>query len=205
MSIEPFAESALTLDGGIDSERLKVEIARLEAASPSLVSLNAAMEALVPLGEALCMLRAANLPAVVSVRPIDRSPSKVELASAIQFLRDWDQLSLENILSLASAWIPPKYLEELRQEAKVESKWIREWLRAAHDQRLSKLPGLPWRSFLRKTVGENYLFADALLEREPMGEGGEHEMEFLFRVFLDRKKKAVNVFPKRWRRDGETH
>lgn len=205
MSTEAFTEATLILDetGG---EAFREQVERLEAGPPSLVLLSAELGQLEALREALCTLRAANLPTVVSVRPVDRAPSKVELATTIQLLRDWDQLSLENLLSVASSWIPAKFLEPLQQEAKIESKWMKEWLRAVHDPRIAKVPGLPWRSYLRKTVGENFLFADALLERDPMGEGGENEMEFLFRVFLDRKKQAVNVFPKRWRRNGEpTH
>jgi len=96
--------------------------------------------------------------------------------------------------------VSPKSVKDLQLESKIELKWVREWLMASHDPRISKYPGLPWRSFIRKIVQENFEFAENFLRLASVDseEKDESAIETLFTVFLRTKKKAVCIYPKNW-------
>src|SRR5690606_9168858 len=115
-------------------------------------------------------------------------------------LRDWDQLFVENFLAVCEAWVPQEFQQALRTEAKIELKWAKEWMTAASDQRIHKYPGLPWRSFLRKIMAENYDFAMKFLELTAAAATDENVKKMVAHIqgFLEAKKKVVCVFPKRW-------
>ena len=88
----------------------------------------------------------------------------------------------------------------MQTEAKIELKWFREWLMAASDSRIHKYPGMPWRSFIRKVVGENYTFACTFLELVASTATPENReyLQLLMKGFLESKKKFICTFPKRW-------
>ena len=143
--------------------------------------------------------RASNIPAILLIKPITPHPSLEALSSFFMFLRDWDQLTLHNIVQLCGDYVPEQYRSVLRTEARIEMKWFQEWLTASHDSRISKYPGLPWRSFIRKTVQENYTFAQDFLQLLTIDEGErESTLSPFINDFLRNKKKAISIFPKRW-------
>jgi hypothetical protein len=146
----------------------------------------------------LCSLRAANAPALVFFEKPESPPAPEVLGNILDFLKAWDQLTLHNLLQICYAWIPSSHAVALVQEANIEVKWFREWLMASHDERISKYPGLPWRSYMRKIVVENYDFATGLMKLRHSTDPAPTEA--LVKGFLSSKKKTVCLFPKKWSR-----
>jgi hypothetical protein len=138
---------------------------------------------------ALLELRALGYSALVHLKEGEENSESFEV---LEELCAWDQLSLRNVLVLMRKKIPESFFESLRLEAKIEEKWFSEWNQALQDPRLHKYPGLPWRRFIRKANRENLDFAKKI---EAVSGG---DCENAVTEFLLLKKKAVNIFPKKW-------
>lgn len=164
-----------------------------------LVNVTGSVQSWEKIKDTLCDLRAANLSPVLHIKggiPLDDD----EIMFLFAFMRDWDQLFLHNFLELCGEWVPKEFQPILITESKIEMKWISEWLTANSDQRIYKYPSLPWRSFIRKIIGENYNFAVAFLAlaAAPATEENVKAMHEHIKSFLEIKKKVVCVFPKKW-------
>lgn len=193
MSIE-MTETRLLLDR-IHDDELGDEILELERQNLQCVYVVGSLDTWEKIERVLCALRGANIASLLLMTRVESEPPEEEMRYVLSFLRNWDQLLLHNILALRGRLIPNQYDQLLRNEAKVELKWFREWLMAQHDPRLYKYPGLPWRSFIRKIVAENYSFTDALWALEG---AQDSEITRKLALFLEAKKKVVCIFPKRW-------
>ncbi len=143
--------------------------------------------------EGLCALRASGISPLLLLRQSDPTWSVDQVLSFLEFLRDWDQLLLRNVLEVVHGRAHEKYLPALQVEAKIELKWFQEWQTAVADPRIHRYPGLPWRSFLRKVNAENFEFAFVLLSEE-----AGPELDAKVEEFLKGKKKTICVFPKNW-------
>jgi hypothetical protein len=198
MSTEIISDIHLSLEDLEDPDWLMDSISPEGQTKLPILAFRAPLSSFDRIKRSLCNLRAANAPALLFLERPDNPPSLEELSQVLDFLKIWDQLTLHNLLQITYAWIPAKYSAALAQEAKVEVKWFREWLTASHDARISKYPGLPWRSYMRKIVLENYDFAATLLKlRQP---SAEQPVDQLVQSFLTSKKKTVCLFPKKWSR-----
>jgi hypothetical protein len=148
--------------------------------------------------EELCEYRAKNSPVILSLKPAENTPLDEAIEVAIQ-LRDWDQLTLQNILALFGNKFSPEALSVLQKESRIEQKCFTEWLMASHDSRINKYPQLPYRSFIRKIIKENFSFILNCLQIWDSENSGE-EMKKVLRDFIETKKKVVTIFPKKWER-----
>ena len=199
MAIETLPEVKVNLNEVDIDDSFYDEVAPLENSESFLVYLRGNISHMDKLKKALGILRASNASSIFLLEPESANASPKEIVEVIKNLREWDQLLLHNLLQLLTDWIPEKYRESLRQEAKTELKWYREWAIASFDTHIYKIPTLPWRSYIRKIINENYNFAVAFMKlltatpRLP-----EPDTDILIRAFLDRKKKVVCVFPKKW-------
>ena len=175
-------------------------ISDLEEKHQSLVTLTASVDSWDKIRAMLCALRASNISALLLLKRGQLLLEDQEISAVFNFLREWDQLLLQNILEICEGWIPQAFLPSLHSEAKIELKWFQEWLSASTDSRIHKYPGLPWRSFIRKITQENYQFATRFLELValPATESNVKAVQDHFKAFLEAKKKVVCVFPKRW-------
>jgi hypothetical protein len=198
MSIEPIPE--VNLDAVNEEAQVQTEVSELEKNNPPLVTLRSSPDRWDNIKRALLELRAANISAVLLLKRTDFPLDGEEIKSVLSFLRDWDQLLLHNVLEISEGWVPKEFDARLQTEAKIELKWFREWLMALADPRIHKYPGLPWRSFVRKIVSENYQFATELVRLVSAGETMENlvALDNLIKGFLEAKKKVVCIFPKRW-------
>lgn len=198
MSIEGIPEINLdTLKEGSD---LVQEVSGVEGKDESLVSLTASLEHFERVITSLMALRAANVSAILYLKKPELALDDDELQRLFQYLKNWDQLFLHNFLELCGDWVPENFQNALRNEAKIELKWAKEWLTASADQRIHKYPGLPWRSFVRKIIGENFQFATKFLELTA-APGTPENLELMnqhLKTFLETKKKVVCIFPKKW-------
>lgn len=198
MSIEGIPD--INLDTFVDGGDLVKHISPVEGKEEALVSLTASLDQFERVVTTLMTLRAANVSAILYLKKPESFLEDEELQALFKYLRDWDQLFLHNFLELCGDWVPESYQNVLRTEAKIELKWAREWLTASADQRIHKYPGLPWRSFVRKIIGENYNFAVKFLELTA-APGTPENLELMtqhLKAFLETKKKVVCVFPKKW-------
>lgn len=150
----------------------------------------------------LCELRGSNISCILLLKRADDLYEDDEILAIFDFLRDWDQLLLQNVLEMCAAWIPKAFITSMETEAKVEMKWFEQWLSALSDERIYKFPGLPWRSFIRKIVKENHAFAVRFLELVALPATNENiqAVQGHFNRFLEAKKKVVCTFPKHWSR-----
>lgn len=201
MSIEPIPE--LNLDQLPTNSAWLEEISALEKRNSPLVTLVSSPDRWDTIQEFLLALRSSNVSAVLLLQRGDFMMEDEEAIIIFTFLRDWDQLLLHNFLEICEGWVPQEYQAKLRTEAKIELKWFQEWLMAASDIRIHKYPGLPWRSFVRKIVGENFAFATEFIRLNSLPSTPENRvaLDRLIRNFLEAKKKVVCVFPKRWGKD----
>ncbi len=107
-------------------------------------------------------------------------------------------------LVLFDGWLSDKFQKHFEIEVKIELKWFREWLVANQDSRISRYPGLPWRSYMRKVIGENFDFAQTLLNvganLPPEMRKEDLTIENLVLAYLKSRKKAICFFPKKWGR-----
>lgn len=168
-----------------------------DKSSHGIVYLEAELASFDRARSSLCLLRASNLSPILLLKVVEPPPTDIEIETVIPFLRDWDQLFLFNILALFQSRLPVGLLRDLEIEAKIELKWFREWLVANQDPRLSRYPGLPWRSFIRKVIQENFAFCQTLMQVEDV-EAERASLENTVRGFLKSRKKAICFFPKKW-------
>ncbi len=193
-------EAELRIDTLQSVEEILARVSQMETVPSQIIVITASFESLSSVKATLLSLRASDLGCVVLVQKPLEEPSFTEKQEALSMLRDWDQLLLFNVLNILSANIPDLFLSALAQEAKIEQKWFKEWVVGSQDPRMMKYPGIPWRSFIRKAVAENYTFATSVLG---MGSDQTEDFQNLVSHFLSQKKQAVNIFPKRLKRNEE--
>lgn len=179
-------------------------IESLESAQTfSLITVDASVAAWDTCRQCLARIRSANLPAMLRIKKGDWICELAETGYLLKALRDWDQLTLHNLLELLKEYLPQESRVCLESESKIEMKSFQEWMVAANDPRIHQYPTLPWRSFIRKVVAENYEFASDTLDILYMvGADAEHspELKTLLDSFLNSKKKVLCLFPKRWKK-----
>lgn len=174
------------------------------ASSNRVVTLRFSIDHWEKLVPTLCSLRSSHVSAIALLKPSEAELDDEEYIPFFTLLYEWDQLLLHNFLELCGSWVPNEFLPSLRTEATMELKWFREWLSAISDPEIHKYPALPWRSFIRKTVRENYDFAKRFVElaQSPATEGNKQVMKDLLTGLLIKKKKVLCVFPKNWGRSN---
>ena len=183
-----------------ENAALLSELSLAEKNQTPIVTLVGSIESWERIKTFLFASRASNVAALFLLKKPEGFLEDEEIQYLFGFLRDWDQLFVENFLSVCEAWVPQEFQQALKTEAKIELKWAKEWMTAASDQRIHKYPGLPWRSFLRKIMAENFDFAMKFLEltAAPATDENVKKMVTHIQSFLEAKKKVVCVFPKRW-------
>lgn len=184
----------------LDEPAILHNVADFEKQSLPLVTLTSSIEDWEKIRKTLLALRSSNVSAVLLLKKSEELLEDDEIQAIFTFLRDWDQLLLQNVLELCEGWIPQVFLAPLQNEAKIELKWFKEWWIASSDPRIHKYPGLPWRRFVRKVVGENYDFASHFLTLVALPATAENiqAVQSHFNTFLESKKKVLSIFPKKW-------
>ena len=205
MFIEGLPE--LNVDTVRSESELGQEISKLEETQAPLVGIQGSLAHWDQIQIAICTLRSANVSALLALRKEEQPLEDDEILYVFGVLRDWDQLTLHNFLELCGDWIPQEFQEILKNEAKIELKWAKEWLTAITDQRITKYPTLPWRSFTRKVMAENYKFAVKFLElaAAPATEENVKAIHQHIRDFVEIKKQVVCIFPKKWKQGQTEH
>lgn len=192
----------IDLDAFVDTGVFLERLDELKKGGAAVVTLTASVDWWEELSEVLCSFRSENVSVVLLLRRTTQRLETGQISFLFSLLRRWDQMLLCNFLELCEDRLPPEYLEAFRAEAKIELKWFTEWLMASTDSRLNRYPTLPWRSFIRKIVGENYAFASDFIANE--GQLIEamrpEEVALKIQAFLESKKKVLCLFPKRWGR-----
>jgi len=183
----------------IGEEQIKKEVRSFEKKSVPFVFLEATPASRERIQSTLLSLRASNISGMLTLLK-NGNPSADEVTEFFGFLRDWDQLTLTNLLALCGDWVPEAFRGEFSIEAKIEQKWMKEWMVASQDPRIAKYPGLPWRSFIRKINQENYAFAQTFVRfaAPDSEERSDITIGNLLRAFLKSRKKAICLFPKKW-------
>jgi hypothetical protein len=196
----PESRLRLRLDELLDQDALDSEVKFFEENAFPLVTVEASLGSWARVKPTLLTLRAANISALLLIQKPAHDPTFEDLIEVFAFLRGWDQLLLHNFTQLCGKFLPQAFQSDFAVETKIEMKWFREWLMASHDQRISKYPGLPWRSYIRKITTENYLFAQSFVEIafSPEEVDSEKTLSLLVKNFLHSRKKAICLFPKRW-------
>lgn len=171
-----------------------------------VLSASVSIESLDRVVLSLMALRASNISAILQLKKPESFLEDDELVALFGFLKEWDQLFLFNFMEICGDWVPADFQAALTNEAKIEVKWAREWLTANSDPKIYKYPSLPWRSFLRKIIGENHGFVARFLELTTLPGTPENikAMTDHIKAFLEAKKKVVCVFPKKWGTKGES-
>lgn len=205
MFIEGLPE--LNVDAVMSEGELGQEISKLEETQAPLVGIQGSLAHWDQIQTAICTLRSANVSALLALRKEERPLEDDEILYVFGVLRDWDQLTLHNFLELCGDWIPQEFQEILKNESKIELKWAKEWLTATTDPRITKYPTLPWRSFTRKVMAENYKFAVKFLElaAAPATEENVKAIHQHIREFVEIKKQVVCIFPKKWKQGQTEH
>jgi hypothetical protein len=205
MFIEGLPE--LNVDKAVGASEIEQQVSELEKQKAPLVGIHASLENWDKIEAAICSLRSANVSALLALQKSNESLQDEEILYLFGVLRDWDQLTLQNFLEVCGDWIPQEFQDILKNEAKIELKWAKEWLTAASDQRITKYPALPWRSFTRKIVAENYRFAVRFLElaAAPATEENMAAIHQHIRQFIEAKKQVVCIFPKKWKQGQTEH
>lgn len=194
MPIEVFPEMELAAQ--IESGEILSSISALEKKGASLVLVKATLSSWDRIQSTLCSLRAANVAPLLTIIRDETELSSKQIEYVFTMLRDWDQLSVHNFLQLCRESVPADYIKRLETEAKIELKWFQEWLVASSDSRIHHYPGLPWRAYVRKVVGENFNFALAFTALAQAK--NEPDLCALLDHFLEQKKKVICIFPKKW-------
>ena len=199
MSIEVTPEIDVDSLQDVDANEYLKRFSQSADDSPTLVTVTGSVGSWEKVKETLFALRSANISPILHLKA-DTELDDEEIVFLFSFLRDWDQLFLHNFLEICGDWVPKEFQAALQNESKIELKWVSEWLTANSDQRIYKYPGLPWRSFVRKIVGENYDFAMVFMMLAASAATDENvkSMHDHIKAFLEIKKKVVCVFPKRW-------
>lgn len=187
--------SSLSLDSFEEDTDLLAQAELLYEGNPSVVFLQSDLIHADRMKRVLLALRAADIPTILLVR--SREPLVMSAAfQQLEFLKQWDQCSLINVMQICQNAIPERFSSVLTAEAKIELKWLQEWWSASQGPRMARYPGLPWRSFIRKINSENFQFARELISE------GDSDLDERMKTFLTNKKKVVCVFPKRWGKDS---
>jgi hypothetical protein len=197
----------LNVDSATQQSDIEKQISEFEKNQSPLVGLQASLTNWEKVESTICALRSANVSALLELRKAGDLLEDEEIVYLFGVLRDWDQLYIQNFLELCGDWVPQEFQETLKNEAKIELKWAKEWLTAVTDQRFTKFPTLPWRSFTRKIVGENYKFAVKFLELAAAPATPENlaAIHSHIKAFVEAKKKVVCVFPKKWKQGQTEH
>lgn len=184
----------------LDESAILHNVADFEKKSLPLVTLTSSVDDWEKIRKTLLALRSSNISAVLLIKKSEEFLEDEEIQAIFTFLRDWDQLLLQNVLEICEGWVPEVFLAPLQNEAKIELKWFKEWWVAVSDPRIHKYPGLPWRRFVRKVVGENYDFATQFLHLVSLPATPENiaAVQTHFNTFLESKKKVLSIFPKKW-------
>lgn len=178
---------------------IEKQVSEFEKTQAPLVGVQASLENWDRIEAAICSLRSANVSALLALQKSQTPLEDDEILYLFGVLRDWDQLTLQNFLEVCGDWIPQEFQDILKNEAKIELKWAKEWLTATTDQRITKYPALPWRSFTRKIMSENYQFAVKFLElaAAPATEENLKAIHDHIQKFVEAKKQVVCIFPKK--------
>ncbi len=197
MSIDSMPE--INVDGTQNFSEVLQSVSQKEQAGSVLINVTGSVQSWEKIKDTLCSLRAVNVSPILHIKGGIQLDDD-EIIFLFSFMRDWDQLFLHNFLEICGEWVPKEFQNILQNESKIEMKWISEWLTANGDQRIYKYPSLPWRSFIRKIIGENYNFAMVflMLAAAPATDDNVKAMHEHIKAFLETKKKVVCVFPKRW-------
>ncbi len=192
---------------GVESGVLGAQVSKAGESDKPLIHLSGSIENWERIQNSLLILRASNKAVLLHLKRGEDFLEDEEIQFLFSMLRDWDQLTIENFMEICGEWVPQEFQPLLRNETKIEQKWAEEWLVASCDEKFYKYPGLPWRSFIRKTIGENFTFAIRFLElaAAPATEENVVLMHDHIKKFLEAKKKVVCVFPKKWGKQGEPH
>jgi hypothetical protein len=203
MSTENSGE--INVDGIPETENLLQYLTAAEKSQTPVVTLTGSLESFERIKTFLFASRAANVSALFLLKKPENFLEDEEIHYLFEFLRDWDQLYVANFLAVCAEWVPQEFQEPLKTEAKIELKWAKEWLTASTDQRISKYPSLPWRSFIRKVNSENFAFAIRFMELAAAPATDENVALMIehMKNFLEAKKKVLCVFPKRWNKATE--
>jgi len=198
MSIET-AIPEIDIDA-LEGAALLSRLQDLEKQAYPLVTLTSSVNDWEKIRSSLLALRSSGMSAMLLLRRSQELLEDDEIQVIFTYLRDWDQLLLHNVLEICEGWIPAAYLPRLQIEAKLELKWFKEWWMAMSDPRIHKYPGLPWRRFVRKVVGENFDFAIRFLYLVALPATPENidEVRVHFETFFEAKKKVLSIFPKKW-------
>ena len=190
-----------------DEFQIQEQVRELEGKQAPLVGLHASLEQLDKIRLAICSLRSANVSVLLDLEKSSEPLEDEELITLFGVLKDWDQLTLQNFLGICGDWIPQEFQEILKNEAKIELKWAKEWLTASTDSRITKYPALPWRSFTRKIMAENYRFAVKFLElaAAPATEENLAAIKKHILQFIEIKKQVVCIFPKKLKQGQAEH
>ena len=201
MPTEQVLEGRLFLDEVRSDPDLFERLSLFEAQKCNVVFLTAGVDDFSRVASVLSTLRAANVGCLLFLKRSQNILDEQELLLLIERLGIWDQLSLHNILELCEGWFPAEFAANFAAEAKLELKWLREWLLGSFDSRIHKYPGLPWRSYLRKVMAENHSFVKKFLEVSSMPSSQESQQILAehLKAFLESKKKVLCTYPKRWR------
>lgn len=194
MPIEQFTLS------DVHAKSLKRWVRGLEKQDSVCVQLTVPVQAREKTTEVLCALRSANISVLLLVSAENSLLEDDEMIDLFEWLRTWDQLSLRNFMELCGNWVPQDFGATLEQESKTEFKWFQEWQTAIADPRVHRYPTLPWRSFVRRINHENFSFALDFLEivALPSSEENRNRLQIRAQAFIEAKKKAICIFPKKW-------
>jgi len=180
-------------DGSANAERLGALDRRLaEPDASRIVPVQASLDRWPELVQLLCDLRGRGAMPLVQVSGGSALPDAT-LLERFRFLSAWDQCLLANVLVVVDRFLPDAHRKALEQESRIEAKFFREWATAA-TERLGRYPALPWRRFIRNVNEENYRFAEACV----MAQNDPSALGEAVKRLLDAKRKAVNIFPKKW-------
>lgn len=186
--------SSLALNDLVPSHRKRLFL-RAAKATPPFLKLDGNGCTKAQLEAALCDARALGVGVVLTVLAAEDTGA----AALIDFLRDWDQLSLSNAIEACARYLPAAALPVLREHATIESKWFEQWHMALGDPRFARYPNLPWRRFLRRINEENHRFFRSWLDDQAFQFASDDPMAAgRIRAFLATKQKTVSLFPKRW-------
>lgn len=210
MSIEPSPKKISLHIEEITEDALKNQLALPQYDGQPVVEIFSPVSEWGRLRVALLILRASNKAPFIIIEPSKDEVTPELALELVCFLKNSDQLFLQNIMSICGHWIPEEFKKDFELESKIELKWFWEWYTANFDSnRLARYPGLPWLAFIRKLVLENYSFAEKLIAEANVSEESTHldqdlvhgvEFRNFLRSFLKARKKTVALFPKKWSR-----
>ncbi len=161
---------------------------RLSPLSSPIVILEVSLSEWASLNSALCAMRAANTGVLVKLSTDKERPlGKSQCVEICHSLRDWDQLSFGNLITLAGELVPNELKELLNDVAQHEDRILRQWLFAVQTSLHFGRLRFPWRSFIRRVVNENFDIAKKIFEEHSSEENNE-----IFRQSYIQKRKVIS-------------